>query len=190
MFDVFEPLGLIFPSLTHDQFVEAVIPWVGEVDGDAPLFNLDGIIEEHVEKSERDRTKPELFDADGLFVSSSSFRSKEFEFQFGMLKEDRPVRIVAEIKPNGFKNGLEIHGFARKKRPWDKEINIDGFERKTLGAKMFLIHKETPTADEFQAIFPKTGLVKGFENVFNDVLLHVVFPSEDGEGWRATDERP
>lgn len=190
MFDIFEPLGRIFPSLAHDQFVEEVVPWIGEVDGDATLFDLNRIIEEHVEESERDRTKSQLFDAYGNFVASPSFRGKEFKFEFRVLKEDRPIRIVAEIKPDRFKDGFEIHRLTRKKRPGNKKVNIDGFEREAPGAKVFLIHKETPTADEFQPIIPKAGLVKGFKNVFNDVLLHGVFPCEDGLGRRGTDGHP
>jgi len=75
VFDVFEPLGVVFPALAYDQFVEAVISWVGKVYGNAPFFDFNGIIEEHVEEPQRNGAKSQLFDANGLIVPSSGFWS-------------------------------------------------------------------------------------------------------------------
>ena len=34
------------------------------------------------------------------------------------------------------------------------------------------MHEEAPAADELQAVLPEAGLVEGFKDVLNDVVLH------------------
>ena len=187
--DVLEPLGSVLPALADDELVEAIVPWIGDVDGDAAVGQADRVVKEHVEEAERDGAEAQLFDVGRRFVALAGFGSEEFELQVRVLEEGGPVGVVSSFEAQGLERRIEIEDLPGEEWPGDEEINIDGLERKDPDAEVFLIHVEAPASDEFQAVVPEPGFIEGGEELLDDVILHDV-PTGGASRWRGSVGRP
>lgn len=172
--DVLFPLGDVPAALADDELVEAVVPWIGDVEGDAAVDDLDGIVEEHPEEPEGDRVQSKLFDEGRLFVAPAGFGGEEFEFQIRVLEEGGAVGVVPPLKAQGFEIRFQVLDLPGEIRPGDEEIDIDGLEREDPDAEVLLVYEETPTTDELQAVLPEPGLIEDLEDGFYEVILHEV----------------
>ena len=89
------------------------------------------------------------------------------------------VGFVMSFKPERFKDGVQIDCSFGPKGTGDEEVHIDGLEREDFYAQVFLVHMEAPAPDKFDTVLPESSPIEGGQEVFNDVVLHWIFPSGD-----------